>query len=381
MTSAAVGSELREPRAGWLDRVAGLRDQLLASSGFRRRAAAFALTRPVARRRTRGLFDLCAGFVYSQVLLACARLDLPRRLLEAPRTAEALAPLLALSPDATERLLAAATALRIARRRGGGRYGLGPLGAALVDNPALAAMIEHHTLLYDDRRDPLRLLRGDGDTQLARYWPYADQQRAPGLGAGEVAPYTALMSASQSLIASEVLDAYRLGRHRCLLDVGGGDGTFLAAAAARAPALRLVLFDLPPVAARARARFAALGLADRAQAVGGDFLRDALPGGADLVSLVRVLHDHDDDAALRLLRAIRRALAPGGTLLLAEPMSGTRGAEPVGDAYFGFYLLAMGSGQPRTPRRVAALLREAEFARVRLTRTHTPLLARLIIAR
>ncbi len=193
--------------------------------------------------------------------------------------------------------------------------------------------------------------------------------------------YTALMAASQPLVAGEVLDAYRLDRHRCLLDVGGGDGTFLAAAAARAPGLRLVLFDLPPVAERASERFAAQRLAGRATAVGGDFLRDSLPRGADIVSLVRILHDHDDDSALALLRAVRCALPEDGTLLVAEPMSGTRGAEPIGDAYFGFYLLAMGRGRPRTPGEIRALLREAGFARSHLVPTHTPLLTRLIVAR
>ena len=67
-----------------------------------------------------------------------------------------------------------------------------------------------------------------------------------------------------------------------------------------------------------------------------------------------MLHDHDDAAALALLRAARAALPPDGTLLLAEPMAGTPGAEPMGDAYFGFYLLAMGSGRPRTAERAAA---------------------------
>ena len=71
-----------------------------------------------------------------------------------------------------------------------------------------------------------------------------------------------------------------------------------------------------------------------------------MPQGADIVSLIRVIHDHDDAAALTILRAARQALPPGGTLLLAEPMADTRGAEPVG-AYFNFYLLAMGSGRPR----------------------------------
>jgi demethylspheroidene O-methyltransferase len=188
------------------------------------------------------------------------------------------------------------------------------------------------------------------------------------------------MSASQRLVSGEVLDAYPVERHKCLLDVGGGEGVFLVTAAARAPQLRLMLFDLPAVAERARARFAAEGLADRARAVGGDFFADPLPGGADIISLVRVVHDHDDASALALLRAARRALPDDGTLLLAEPMSGTPGAEPIGDAYFGFYLLAMGSGRPRTPAELEALLRSAGFGRIRRISTRMPLQTCLMVA-
>ncbi len=366
--------------------------RLQASPRFRRLAAAFPLTRPVARARARALFDLCAGFVYSQILLAVVRLDLPRRLLDAPRTAASLAAELSLDEPAAERLLAAAASLRLLAVRGAeqGRalYGLGPLGAALIDNPGVSAMIEHHGLLYDDLRDPLALLRGaHAPTGLAAYWPYAAAAPAgPALGADlalsrdSVAPYSALMAASQRIVADEVLAAFRVRRHRHLLDIGGGSGAFLLAAAERAPALRLTLFDLPAVAELARARLAASPAAGRFDAVGGDFQRDPLPRGADLVSLIRVLHDHDDATALALLRAIRLALAPGGRLLIGEPMSATPGAEPAGDAYFGFYLLAMGSGRPRTPKRIAAMLAEAGFARARLLRTRTPLVARVIVA-
>lgn len=369
--------------SSWLDRCLAARDGLLASPRFRRWAAAFPLTRPVARRRTRELFDLCAGFVYSQVLHACVRLRLFEILAEGPQTSAALSRRLGLSVDATERLLAAAASLRLAARRGEGRYGLGPLGAAMVGNPAVAAMVEHHAMLYADLRDPVALLRGEQRvTELGSYWAYAGTERPDGLASEQVAAYSALMAASQPLVAAEVLDAYpELRRHRRLLDVGGGEGAFLTAAAARAPDLRVVLFDLPPVAERARARFAAAGLAHRAEAVGGNFLSDPLPEGADVVSLVRVVHDHDDDVALALLRAVRRALPADGVLLLAEPMSGTPGAEPIGDAYFGFYLLAMGRGRPRTPAELDGLLRAAGFGEIRLVATSTPLLTRLIAAR
>jgi demethylspheroidene O-methyltransferase len=178
-----------------------------------------------------------------------------------------------------------------------------------------------------------------------------------------------------------VIDAYPITRHRCLLDVGGGDGSFLAAVADRAPALRLMLFDLPPVAARAADRFAALGLTPRVETAGGDFRRGPLPTGADIACLVRVLHDHDDRAALDILRTVRSALPPGGTLLIAEPMSDDRGADPVADAYFGFYLLAMGSGRPRRPQEIAHMLKAAGFEDIKHHRTRQPLLTRLISAR
>jgi demethylspheroidene O-methyltransferase len=242
-------------------------------------------------------------------------------------------------------------------------------------------MVRHHAILYRDLTDPVGLLRGEpADTELSRYWAYARSTHPSRLSDDRVADYTALMAASQTLIAAEVLDAYPIARHRRLLDVGGGDGTFLTAAAARAPRLSLILFDLPPVADRAKARFATMDVSSRMNAVGGDFLSGQLPRGADLVTLIRVLHDHDDNNALALLRVIRQALPADGALLIAEPMSETPGSEAVGDAYFGFYLLAMRSGRPRTQERITELLREAGFTRARPIRTKSPLLVCLLAA-
>ena len=74
-------------------------------------------------------------------------------------------------------------ALELVEQRGGGRYGLGRLGAPLVGNPAITAMIEHHAVLYADLRDPLALLRGEGEAPaLSRYWAYATAD-APGCAA------------------------------------------------------------------------------------------------------------------------------------------------------------------------------------------------------
>jgi demethylspheroidene O-methyltransferase len=364
-----------------------MRDALLADPGFQRWAARFPLTRPIARRRAAQLFDLCGGFIYSQILLACVRLDLFEKLAGGPQTLAELAPRLALDESQAHRLLEAAVALKLVQRRSRGRYGLGPHGAALRGNGGVAEMIEHHAMLYRDLIDPLALLRGEpngvpgGETELQRFWGYARNAEPGAVPPEGVAGYSELMSASQAMIAEEVIEAYPLGRHRRLLDLGGGQGTFLMEVARRVPNLELRLFDLPAVAARARANFESAGLSGRAEAAGGDFTRDPLPEGADAVSLVRIVHDHDDARAMEILRAARRALPQGGTLLLAEPMAGTPGAEPSGAAYFGFYLLAMGSGRPRTAGELGHMLARAGFDEVRERPTRRPMLTRLIVAR
>lgn len=370
-------------RARWLDR----RDHWLGSAGFREWASRFWLTRPLARRRARELFDLVAGFAYSQWLAVCVELKLFDRLARSPMAAEQLAADAVMPLHAAQRLLQAATALRLVEPRGEdavGRalHGLGPLGAAMVDNPALAALVSHHRALYADLAEPMALLRrGGGGGEVASYWAYAKAARPGALDETRTAPYSALMAASQPLVAGQVLTAYPLHRHQVLMDVGGGEGVFAAEALRRHPHLQVLVFDLPAVAAEAGTRLQRLGFSNRARAVGGDFMRDALPLGADVVSLVRVLYDHDDAPALAILEAVRAALPRGGTLLVAEPMADTAGAEAMGAAYFGFYLLAMGSGRSRSATELGGLLKRAGFGHVRRLPTALPLQAGALVAR
>jgi demethylspheroidene O-methyltransferase len=363
--------------AAWRERWLNWRNRLVADAGFQRWAAVSPFTRFIAQRRAKALFDLCAGFVYSQILLACVRLRLFETLAAGPQHVSDIAARLALPPEAAQRLLRAAASLKLLRALPNDRFALDDLGASMLGNPSVAAFVEHHALLYDDLRDPVALLRGETTTRLAQFWPYAAGRSGDDAACGA---YSELMARSQRLIAQDVLDAYPLDRHRCLLDLGGGEGAFLSAVAARHPALRLQLFDLPPVAERARALLASQGLS-RVEIHAGSFLEAPPPTGADIVTLIRVLHDHDDEKALASLRAAYAALPPGGVLLVAEPMAETPGAEAIGDAYFGFYLLAMGSGRPRRQGEMTQLLQSAGFERVRFLKSPRPLFASVLTAR
>jgi len=354
-------------------------DRLLASAAFRDRASRLPVGRWVARRRAGQLFELASGVVQAQVLQAVVRLDLPLMLLEAPQSPAELSRRLDLPEDSVLRLCEAARALGLLSRRAGGRYGPGGLGLALCNNDGLLAMLAHHDCIYDDLRDPVALLEAGIGAGLSRYWSYAGGGGREAPDGESVAGYTALMGRSQALIAGAVLDAYPMRRHRRVLDLGGGDGTFLLAALDRWPHLQAVSFDLPAVVEAARERLARRPPERRLELVGGDWRCDPIPPGPDLVTLVRVLHDHEDDVVRDLLARLRSTMRPGGRLLVAEPMAQRRGRSAK-DAYFHMYFLGMGQGRLRTPAQVRRLLREAGWRGAQMRPTAIPLLAQVVVA-
>jgi len=369
---AAEPPAARSPQ-GWLNR-------LIARPGFQAWAARFPLTRGLVSREGAALFDIVAGFVQSQALAAIVELRLPERLMEGPRAPAELAQGTGLAPGRMALLLQAGAALGLFRRRRDGCYALAARGAALAGVPGLQAMIRHHGAFYRDMADPLALLRGEAETELAGFWPYV-------LGArGSIDPelaarYSALMADSQALVAEDVLAMVSLRGIRHLMDVGGGSGAFLQAVAARAPDMVLTLFDLPEVLPQAARRLSGAGLLGRMTLHPGSFRDDPLPRGADAVSLVRVLYDHGDDTVAALLRAVFAALPPGGRLIVAEPMAGGDRPERAGDVYYAFYTLAMRTGRTRSAAEIAGLCRAAGFSEIGIPHAPRPYVTSALVAR
>jgi demethylspheroidene O-methyltransferase len=337
-----------------LDQWRSFRNGLLSSPRFQKFAVDFPLLRPVSRSRSRQLFDLLAGFTYSQVLYCTVKLGLIEMLTGQPLSTAAIAARIGWPVDRTERLLKASISLKILERTSTGDVTLGIHGAALAGNPWIARFITHHSLLYADLADPIGVLSGTKkENQLKDFWSYADQRNA--------ADYTALMA------------AYDFSKHRHLIDIGGSNGTFLKAAAQRYPQLKLSLFDLPKVAEIARAN-----LGNRFEIHGGSFLDGELPKGPDVATLIRIAHDHDDASVKTLLAAVARMLPPGGTLILAEPLSGLAATAPVADAYFGLYFAAMGQGRTRNPDEIRRMAIDAGFASVEVVATRNPVVSGML---
>ncbi|KPP92148.1 MAG: demethylspheroidene O-methyltransferase [Rhodobacteraceae bacterium HLUCCA08] len=331
--------------AGWLTRLAG-------SRRFHDWAVRIPFLRGKVRREGEEMFDLVAGFCQSQILLALVATGVLERLRRGPADAAALAAAASVPTERMQVLLRGGVALGLLRA--GSPLRLTPRGAALLAVPGLAEMIRHHDVLYRDLSDPVAFFRGEVETELADLWPYVF-----GAGAAQdpdrAARYSRLMQDSMGLVAQDTLAVIDLHGVRRLMDVGGGTGAFLRAVAAACPGLDLTLFDLPAVTA------AAQGLPARVTVRPGSFRDDPLPGGADAISLVRVLYDHDDATVAALLRKVHSALPPRGRVIVSEPMTGCR----AGDTYFALYCMAMRTGRARGADEIGELLRSAGFCGLR----------------
>lgn len=348
----------------------------IANPAFQSWASQFPLTRRASRLDGERLFDLVSGFAYSQTLLACVELRLLEHVQDGPMDVAQLARLTGLPPERMDILCQAAAALNLLQRRPNGTYRLARLGAATLGVPGLKQMIAHHAVFYRDLADPVALLRGETSPELAEFWPYVRGETAKEIPGQQACKYSDLMAQTQALVAEETLRTVDLSGVRRLMDVGGGTGAFLRAVRADYGTLELALFDLPPVVAEAGPSLAAHGIEPHA----GSF-HEALPTGADAISLVRVLYDHSDETIAALLAKVFAALPSGGVILVSEPMSGGAAPTRAGDVYFALYTMAMTTGKARSPETISAMLAAQGFESTKIHSAPRPFLTSCITAR
>lgn len=325
----------------------------------------------LVRRQARQVFDLMSGFVYTQTLLACEQFGWLDALDDSDLSVDQLAVVAELTPDRSLLLVKAACSVGLFRLKND-RVQLTLTGRVIAQQTGLRALIRHHQIFYEDLAVPVELLRDpDPSTRLRQFWRYVerrgigDEQASPAERA-QTAEYSALMTATQDMIVSQVLASVRFQASDRLLDIGGGQGRFAAKIRASHPTVTTHVFDLPGVTTAPDCEPMA-----RTE---GDFFRDPFPPGFQTVSLVRVLYDHPDEWVLRLLQKVRDYLAPQhGRLIVAEPMSAEGRDSRMAEAYFGFYLLAMRGGRPRSQSELARLMRQAGFRSVLPRATPLPM--------
>ncbi|HET7584755.1 MAG TPA: methyltransferase [Gemmatimonadaceae bacterium] len=166
--------------------------------------------------------------------------------------------------------------------------------------------------------------------------------------------FNAAMEAKARGQVAAVVAVYDFGGAATIGDIGGGRGHLLRAVLDAAPGARGVLFDLPRVVNDLTAL-----ASDRLTLQPGDFFHDALPA-CELYMLMEVIHDWNDDDALRILQAVRRAAPPQARVLLLETMI-SDAPGPDWAKMLDIHMLALLGGLQRTRQEYAHLLEGAGF--------------------
>ena len=315
-----------------------------------------------------GVMDLIwPGPFAAQSIHVVARLGIADLLGPEPRTADELAEAAQAHAPSLKRVLRALTTLGVFAEDADGRYRHTALSETLrADHPesvrAWALMLGAHFVwrplgdLYESVRTGtpgFRRLYGE------RFFEWAKTHPEDG------AVFNAAMTSGSSLRLPAILAAYDFSRFEHVVDVGGGHGALLAGILAASPQTRGVLYDLPNVVAGAEP-LRAPEIAGRCEVVAGDFF-ESVPADGDAYLLSRVIHDWDDDAALKILANCRRAMRPGGLVLLFEGVSAPPN-QPDPNKFLDVWFIG-GGGRERTEAEYRALLHRSGFALARVAPT------------
>ncbi|MEU8345971.1 methyltransferase [Spirillospora sp. NPDC048832] len=268
-----------------------------------------------------------ADLLTPMAIRVAATLRVADHIADGTRTSEALAVAVDAEPDALRRVLEHLVTFG-ALTREDGAYGLTPLGEQLRDDHPgglrrwldLDGAIGHADLCFVEMLHTVRTGEPAFPRRFGRtFWD--DLSADP----GRAASFDALMGGRLAEEAPALAAAYPWGGLGHVVDVGGGDGSLLIALLRAHENLRGTVIDLDGPVARAERAIAEAGLDDRADAEAGSFF-DPLPAGAGGYLLSGVLHDWDDEHALRILRRCAEAASGTGKVLVVENVANVEGA-------------------------------------------------------
>jgi hypothetical protein len=179
-----------------------------------------------------------------------------------------------------------------------------------------------------------------------------------------------VMTSDSSDEGASIAAAHDFSGYRRIVDVGGGHGALLAAILDRYPGPLGLLFDLPDVVDTARGAIDRHIAAGRVEKVAGDS-SEAVPDAGDAYLLKWIVHDWDDEAAIRILTNCGTAMAPAGKVLLVEVVipQGTAGSDAT---RLDTTMLVFTGSRERTEGEYRELLHRAGLTLVKIAPTASP---------
>ncbi len=318
------------------------------------------------------MLNLAFGHFRTQAIYVAARLGIADLLKDGPRTTTELAGLTGAHAASLYRLLRALAGIGIFAEDDEGRFGLTPLATTLESgSPASvlpAVLLGGSEFHWDSWSNLLHsVMTGESAFEHvhgARFFDYLSANP------DAEAVFAAWMTRSSELNNPAIVTSYDFWKFRTIVDVGGGEGSLLAAVLRANPAAHGILFDLPGVIEAAQ-RGIAVDLPGRVDLVRGSFF-DLAPRGGDLYLLKTVIHDWNDELSIRILRNCREAMSAESRLLVIESVIPS-GNEPHFSKFMDLNMLVLNhGGRERTEAEYRSLFRSAGLELTQVIPTPSP---------
>ncbi len=322
------------------------------------------------RSHAQQLIRLGFGFMVSQALNVAADLNIADRLAAGARSVDDLAVETGCHADALYRIMRVLAAEGIFRETVDRRFELTELGSALrSDEPS-----SPRDIIRMMNREPYLAfseLGHSAQTGLPAFDKVFGRPRFDWLAdhPDEAALFQKAMIALSQGANEAVAEAYDFEPFARVVDVGGGHGQLLSEILKRHPHISGVLFDLPAGVQTARGH--AGNFPPHTDFVAGSFF-ESVPAGADAYILKKVIHDWNDEQAVRILRNCRDAMKPHGRVLVAETII-PPGNEPTTIKLIDPAMLVVTGGIERTEAEYAALFAATGLRLERVISTRQPI--------
>jgi hypothetical protein len=318
------------------------------------------------------LHRLMNGFQISQAIHVAAVLGVADHMDATPRASDEIAAVVGAHAEALYRLLRALAAIGILRENEDRRFSLTAMGERLRSDAELSvrpyATFIGQAYVWQTWGHLLHSVKTGENAFRALHgmdiWVY--RERHP----EQNAIFNAAMTGNSRRVDQAIVTAYDFGRFERIADIGGGQGSLLAAILAANSKARGVLFDLPHVVATSASVLTTAGVETRCEVVGGNMF-EAVPDGCAAYVMKFIIHDWDDADCIRILQVCRRAMPSDAKLLVIERLVGPPN-EDQAVKFSDLHMLVGPGGQERTREKFAALFRAGGLRLADVVSTNTP---------
>ena len=313
---------------------------------------------------------MISGYWVSQAVYVAAKLRIADQLAHGPQSLAQLADASQTYGPSLYRLLRALASVGVFAEQEGGSFALTPMAECLrSDVPgsqwAMAVMMgeEHYRawgdLLHSVETGEIAFDKVFGKPIFAHLSEHPDS----------AAIFDQAMTSVHGRETEPMVDAFDFSDISTITDIGGGNGTVIAAVLSRFPGMSGILFDLPHVIERAHPNLEAAGVAERCRTVSGNFF-ESVPAGADVYLMRHIIHDWDDDKAATILRNCHEAMNVDGRVLIVESVIAP-GNDPSFAKLLDLTMMVLPGGKERTADEYRALLEASGFTLSRIVPTDT----------